>query len=219
MRHAPQFQPYWTQISVAIGQSESGKSTILKNFQLHFSPKAFGEETEAWRAVIYLNLIRSVNFILEILAARPVSVVGLRSGTGSAEEPLPDPRRRLGVPLSPLRQVELALVARLSAEDLPNIRSLVPEDAAPRQRERASEVSIQGGSGWKALINRRRQVRTQGARVDEVDGARQVISACRENIVELWADNEVQKELAVKGIRLQDQPGLSVCSGFIGFSI
>jgi len=27
-----------------LGQAESGKSTILKNFQLHFSPKAFDAE-------------------------------------------------------------------------------------------------------------------------------------------------------------------------------
>jgi hypothetical protein len=31
------------------GQAESGKSTLLKNFQLQFTPKAFNAEAEAWR--------------------------------------------------------------------------------------------------------------------------------------------------------------------------
>ncbi|KAI0699036.1 G-alpha-domain-containing protein [Cerioporus squamosus] len=51
-----------------LGQSESGKSTMLKNFQLAFAPKAWKAERESWRAVIQLNLIRSINNILDILS-------------------------------------------------------------------------------------------------------------------------------------------------------
>ncbi|KLO16117.1 G-alpha-domain-containing protein [Schizopora paradoxa] len=54
-----------------LGQAESGKSTTLKNFQLHFTPRAFHADAEAWRIVIYMNLIRSVNSILELLDADP----------------------------------------------------------------------------------------------------------------------------------------------------
>ena len=31
-------------ISIIVGQAESGKSTVLKNFQLLFAPKAFERE-------------------------------------------------------------------------------------------------------------------------------------------------------------------------------
>ena len=41
---------------------------MLKNFQLHFPPKALQAESDAWRAVIHLNLVRSVNFILDLLS-------------------------------------------------------------------------------------------------------------------------------------------------------
>ena len=51
-----------------IRQGESGKSTILKNFQFHFAPVAFKEDSLAWRAVIHLNLVCIVNFILDILS-------------------------------------------------------------------------------------------------------------------------------------------------------
>ncbi|KAM6498762.1 Guanine nucleotide binding protein (G-protein), alpha subunit [Amanita muscaria] len=51
-----------------LGQSESGKSTTLKQFQLLHSPATFHAERMAWRAVIYLNLVRSVMRILEALS-------------------------------------------------------------------------------------------------------------------------------------------------------
>ncbi|THU96855.1 G-alpha-domain-containing protein [Dendrothele bispora CBS 962.96] len=50
-----------------LGQSESGKSTTLKQFQLLHSPSAFHAERIAWRAVIYLNLVKSIRRILEAL--------------------------------------------------------------------------------------------------------------------------------------------------------
>uniref|UniRef100_A0A0W0FX79 G-alpha-domain-containing protein n=1 Tax=Moniliophthora roreri TaxID=221103 RepID=A0A0W0FX79_MONRR len=51
-----------------LGQSESGKSTTLKQFQLLHSPSAFHAERIAWRAVIYLNLVRSIRRILDALS-------------------------------------------------------------------------------------------------------------------------------------------------------
>jgi guanine nucleotide-binding protein subunit alpha len=50
-----------------IGQAESGKSTILRNFQLKYAPSTFHAEAEAWRAIIDLNLVRSVTFLLRLL--------------------------------------------------------------------------------------------------------------------------------------------------------
>ncbi|OSD01148.1 G-alpha-domain-containing protein [Trametes coccinea BRFM310] len=51
-----------------LGQSESGKSTTLKQFQLLHAPAAFRQERLAWRFVIYLNLVRSIRRILEAIA-------------------------------------------------------------------------------------------------------------------------------------------------------
>ncbi|RDB29275.1 Guanine nucleotide-binding protein alpha-4 subunit [Hypsizygus marmoreus] len=51
-----------------LGQSESGKSTTLKQFQLLHTPAAFRAERMAWRAVIYLNLVRSITRILDALS-------------------------------------------------------------------------------------------------------------------------------------------------------
>ncbi|OBZ68480.1 Guanine nucleotide-binding protein alpha-4 subunit [Grifola frondosa] len=51
-----------------LGQSESGKSTTLKQFQLLHTPAAFHAERIAWRFVIYVNLVRSIRRILEAIA-------------------------------------------------------------------------------------------------------------------------------------------------------
>ncbi|THH08173.1 hypothetical protein EW145_g2884 [Phellinidium pouzarii] len=50
-----------------LGQSESGKSTTLRNFQLSLAPRAFQADAESWRTVIHLNLLISVNYLLDIL--------------------------------------------------------------------------------------------------------------------------------------------------------
>ncbi|KIK02627.1 hypothetical protein K443DRAFT_677470 [Laccaria amethystina LaAM-08-1] len=50
-----------------LGQSESGKSTTLRQFQRLYTPTAFREERILWRAVIQLNIVRSIHTILDAL--------------------------------------------------------------------------------------------------------------------------------------------------------
>ena len=55
------------------GQSESGKSTTIKNFQLEYSPLSFWAERRTWKRVIHLNLVRSVRRIHNALSSLPPS--------------------------------------------------------------------------------------------------------------------------------------------------
>lgn len=102
--------------------------------------------------------------------------------------------------LSPLKQVELILTRALAAEvHSPGSPSLTPT-ASPTSTERptwrmdvpsptgAPEVSIRSGTGWKNLLGRRRrgsQARYPGT-VDELDDARRILDACKEDIAALW---------------------------------
>lgn len=207
-------------MAVRSGQAESGKSTVLKNFQLHFAPEAFHAESEAWRAVIHLNLIRSVNFILDLLPGGPSSLHSSLHGESSShhsrqlsENALLDDSllRHFRVRLSPLRQVELILVQRLSADD-PSRAAVNVEEAMPWYYGRASEVSIRGGSGWKALLRRKWNTSQAATRPDELDKARQILHACRQDIAELWGHPDVQHGLEAEGVVLRDQSGLCVPS-------
>ncbi|KAG6372454.1 guanine nucleotide binding protein, alpha subunit [Boletus reticuloceps] len=50
-----------------LGQAESGKSTMLRNFQLAFCPTYFRREIPIWKVIIQLNLIGSVKRLLAII--------------------------------------------------------------------------------------------------------------------------------------------------------
>ncbi|PFH46789.1 hypothetical protein AMATHDRAFT_77514 [Amanita thiersii Skay4041] len=54
-----------------LGQSESGKSTTLRQFQRLYTPTAFREERILWRAVIQLNVVRSIRTILDAISPSP----------------------------------------------------------------------------------------------------------------------------------------------------
>lgn len=50
-----------------LGQAESGKSTLQKQFQLMYSPASLESERVSWRTVVYFNVVRSVKKILGTL--------------------------------------------------------------------------------------------------------------------------------------------------------
>ncbi|RXW22455.1 hypothetical protein EST38_g3398 [Candolleomyces aberdarensis] len=52
-----------------LGQSESGKTATLKNFQLTYARREWAEERAAWRSVIFLNFVRNVNLVSDHLNA------------------------------------------------------------------------------------------------------------------------------------------------------
>ncbi|KAI9000626.1 G-protein alpha subunit [Trametes punicea] len=52
-----------------LGQAESGKSTLQKQFQLLYNPTGLEDERLSWRTVIYFNIARPIRRILEALDA------------------------------------------------------------------------------------------------------------------------------------------------------
>ncbi|KAF7323868.1 hypothetical protein MKEN_00608200 [Mycena kentingensis (nom. inval.)] len=186
-----------------LGQAESGKSTILKNFQLHFAPKAFQTEAEAWRPVIHLNLVRSVNFILGLL----------NSPFGSGEAPSPDNAlsgqlRRLTFSLAPLRQVEESLSNRIAGSR--PIPDQPPSEVERYNPAKASEISVRSGTGWTAFLRfRRGSTSAEDNRNEKSEEMqlRRILGACASDIATLWASEEVQKGLRDREITLQEQSG------------
>ncbi|KAJ7126795.1 guanine nucleotide-binding protein [Mycena epipterygia] len=52
-----------------LGQAESGKSTLQKQFQLMYKPNSIEQERSSWRTVIYFNVVHSLKHILATLEA------------------------------------------------------------------------------------------------------------------------------------------------------
>ncbi|KAF7355994.1 hypothetical protein MVEN_00928800 [Mycena venus] len=170
-----------------LGQEEAGKSTILKNLQLYFTPEAFQAEAEAWRNVIHLNLVRSVNFVLGLLEIRHPSTYSGDTQASSRDSALSGQLQRLSLSLAPLRQVEETLSNRIVGS-----RSL-EESSEPNRYHpaKASEIPLRSDQTEKA---------------EELQ-TRRILSACADDIMTLWAAPELQQGLRDRGIVLQEQSG------------
>ncbi|KAH8799253.1 G-alpha-domain-containing protein [Flagelloscypha sp. PMI_526] len=95
-----------------LGQSESGKSTTLRQFQRLYTPTQFRAERILWRAVIQLNIVRSILCILNALENSPNAgpmLGGLHRTRSHATQrsisSLPSPTFPPPLPTSPSREL------------------------------------------------------------------------------------------------------------------
>ncbi|KAJ6602208.1 guanine nucleotide-binding protein alpha-4 subunit [Mycena sp. CBHHK59/15] len=188
-----------------LGQSESGKSTTLKNFQLVNSPKAFRAERSSWRAVVHLNVVRSIRLIINAIAEAEAFMASPTSPgpDDPVYPPLTPELLTLKMRLLPLHQVEEALVANLSPlTNLPHSTRGGPQ-----------EVTINSAVPWKGAFSRlMSNVRSSvdGPEVNEPQDsrdARQLLHACAEDMVRLWNDPIVKTILQAHRLRLEDMAG------------
>ncbi|KAI1785370.1 G-alpha-domain-containing protein [Ganoderma leucocontextum] len=179
-----------------LGQSESGKSTTVKtywssredqDFQLAYAYSSFLAERAAWRAVIHLNLVRSVTSILNVLAKE------LPATTPSGNEPqrisvdIDEEEEDENAPISPsmslLNAAHITLLKRLAPlrdvqRDLERSLGAASTEAiqdrngsaAPWEsgKFRPQEFAVTSRSGWKSALNRVRGIR--GEDPDSVRG-------------------------------------------------
>ncbi|KAF5380173.1 hypothetical protein D9615_006108 [Tricholomella constricta] len=198
-----------------LGQSESGKSTTLKNFQIMYDPKAFKAERALWRAVIQLNVVRSVHLILDAMTSAQIEA------QSSSSEPQPELSQellKLQKRLAPLLQVEQTLTRRLtpvgSGESEATL--LNPNSSyADRSKSLSKEVAINSGSAWKGAFSKMLGGDDQRGIVDadpsvnwnDPNDPCVVLSACAQDIALLWNDPIVRQLLRRQKLRLEEMAG------------
>ncbi|KAJ7185342.1 guanine nucleotide binding protein, alpha subunit [Mycena filopes] len=199
-------QPKPAQI-LLLGQSESGKSTTLKNFQLMCEPKAFRAERASWRAIIQLNVIRSFRTILDALAL----AADLPHGRDSIR--LDNDVHALRARLVPLLQIETALRRRMamseSDEDRGSPTTMTPTSV---RRRSGKEIAVNSAAAWKSAFMRdpsaRESFDTQNVvDWDDPDDPGVALHQRGEDMRRLWAHPTVRAILERQGIRLQESPG------------
>ncbi|OCH87361.1 G-alpha-domain-containing protein [Obba rivulosa] len=212
-----------------LGQSESGKSTTLKNFQLLHSPKAFKAERASWRAVVQLNVVRSMRLILEVMAQAQAALHSPSSGFFDDADGVPQlptltaDHLKLKMRLSPLLQVEETLVRKLNPagsverEATQLARATEPAahlDAANMElaRARSREVAINSQFAWKGMFsklvaNPRGSFESDAIDWDDPQDPGRILHACRDDMIALWNDPTIRELLEVQKVRLQDVPG------------
>ncbi|RPD63760.1 G-alpha-domain-containing protein [Lentinus tigrinus ALCF2SS1-6] len=168
-----------------LGQSESGKSTTVKNFQLAYAYSSFLAERAAWRAVIHLNLVRSMTSIMDVLTKElAIAFPGITltsplepeydddederesimTTTQSVRDGLTESHRQLLLRLEPLRRIQRNLEKTLgaaSSEEVHGSTGSAAPWATPKFRSR--EFAVTSRSGWKSALNRVRGIKSDGS--------------------------------------------------------
>ncbi|KAF7310301.1 hypothetical protein MIND_00404100 [Mycena indigotica] len=127
-----------------LGQSESGKSTVLKNFRLRFTPEYFDSERAAWKIVVLLNLISSIRTTVNTIQAE----------LAAPEFTLVSPQHaQLCTELQPLLHQEETLVSLIAVS---------PHFTDP------GEALVRPGGAWKRVLAESDEARAAAAIVHEL---------------------------------------------------
>lgn len=195
-----------------LGQAESGKSTLQKQFQLYYAHQALDHERPLWRPVVYFNIIKAVRMILDELDHE---LSNLDADDSTEAQAVAHALAPLGDVSGDISRLRTKLVALISMED-----SLASE--------LNNGVSVTGGrtgvyvrAGWQALVtplspNRSRAVPATGGPPPAVAhvtnlASRTLISAQNE-IDELWKHPAVRILLDNRRLRLDESAPLYVSS-------
>ncbi|KAK6995731.1 putative G protein alpha chain [Favolaschia claudopus] len=163
---------------IVLGPKNCGKTTMLKGIRSLYAPKAFYAESDAWRPVIRLNLVRSINYVIGL-------VLEEQSSTS-----LPELKRSATKIASDLREVEETLFSCIAP----------PEMILQAGWYRLGSVAE--FSSGNLLVPYRREHMREGE-----ERANQLLSACVSDMQELWTANETQQLLQEHEIELKTQPG------------
>ncbi|KAJ3820480.1 guanine nucleotide binding protein, alpha subunit [Lentinula raphanica] len=210
-----------------LGQSESGKSTFLKFFKLMHDSKAFSAERASWRAVIQLNVVRSIHIILDAMThpsqprhshrtvpKEPISSTS--SSPLSGETPLPEDTfdiepelLEIRARLSSLLQVEDHLTRQLTPKDYSEVGTMKLAPAYPLKHV-PTELAINSSVPWKQRFDKL-VGKGDTERIiidwDDPNDPGKILHACGEDMIRLWKHPLVQQMLEKQNLRLEEMAG------------
>jgi guanine nucleotide-binding protein alpha-1 subunit len=148
-------------------------------------------ERMSWRTVVHLNLVRSVNRILDALENAPETETGSRMNL-------------LRMRLSPLRGVQRDLETHLGLAGGDEVHAAADTGVF----RRPTEVSLRSRHGWAAALGLAKQKTNHRGKRSPAEDALEVILMSRDDIAALWGDGDVRASLEMRGLRLEDKSGL-----------
>ncbi|KAF9465088.1 guanine nucleotide binding protein, alpha subunit [Collybia nuda] len=195
-----------------LGQSESGKSTTLKNFQILYEPKAFRSERASWRAVIQLNVVRSIHLILDAITRAQNNAPSTTSRDSLRGPSIGPDLLKLKLRLSPLLQVEQFLTSRLTA-----VGSGESEPTQLTYSRNFKELAINSTMQWKGafarLMTGEKESSDDSSDVEPVSDPNDpndpgnILHACSDDMISLWSNEVVQELLDIQNLRLEEMAG------------
>lgn len=67
-----------------LGQAESGKSTLQKQFQLYYASQSLDHERPSWRPIVYFNVLKALRMILDEIDVSYPQAMHQPSSSGSS---------------------------------------------------------------------------------------------------------------------------------------
>ncbi|CAE7209482.1 unnamed protein product [Rhizoctonia solani] len=213
-------------VLVLAGNSESGKSTLIKQFRLMQSSEAFAIERGSWKSIIYLNIVRSILKVIDIVAPN----FNLRNPTDDDSQNF----ARLRLRLMPLRSIESSIIESLSSPiDIARTRSQHKYSGiSPRSNGRSSErrsprpemdteyddVFVHPESPWQRILQTYMRttnaIRTSTSPSGEQDGAMVntddpavTLEACAADMKLLWSNPVIHQHLKEAGLFMEETSG------------
>ncbi|KAF4563922.1 hypothetical protein EYR36_003167 [Pleurotus pulmonarius] len=217
-----------------LGPSESGKSTILKNFQMAFSPTTFRAQVDSWLPIIYLNVVRMVNSIIESVEfldcdsdSLPYIEGGPTASTSMPTEHVPIDLQEILSRLKQLRIIEAELdmdvyrsqpsttfsspaVTRPSSPTLASTSRIPPDQPGTLKRHdisrRASSISIRPGVLRQRLMDHHTADATSPS-LPIYDRARRFLEEHAPDMVALWTHDWTHEQLEAREVHPEYQSG------------
>lgn len=196
-----------------LGQSESGKSTTLKNFQLIYEPKAFKAERASWRAIIQLNMVRSIHLILGAMTHAQASAQSPSFEDSSDDLPELNPELwMIKMRLSQLLKVEHMLTRMLTPLDSGESE---PTPLVERSKSAIRELAVNSTAQWKSKFSRLLRSEFDGDSSDSEQGIDWddpndpgfLLHSCSADMAKLWGDPTIHQLLEKQNIRLEEMAG------------
>lgn len=196
-----------------LGQSESGKSTTLKNFQLIYEPKAFKAERASWRAIIQLNMVRSIHLILGAMTHAQASAQSPSFEDSSDDLPELNPELwMIKMRLSQLLKVEYMLTRMLTPLDSGESE---PTPLVERSKSAIRELAVNSTAQWKSKFSRLLRSEFDGDSSDSEQGIDWddpndpgfLLHSCSADMAKLWGDPTIHQLLEKQNIRLEEMAG------------
>lgn len=179
---------------------------------MQYARETWLDERSSWRAIIQLNLIRTVVALLDFIGEALAD-----SYYDASPFPLTEKHRLLRLRLAPLRGVQQDIQRRLGAAAVEEANNPGSGGVLPRP----SEFAVRSRDGWRSALERFRlrpqdaheDARAADARVRKAAEVTEVVVGCAEDMKALWEDAAIQGLLRRKKIRMEEAPGLYVvCS-------
>lgn len=178
-----------------LGQAESGKSTLQKQFQLYHAPPTIDRERPSWRPIVYFNAIKAVRTILDELEW-DFTADANREDESYMDPSWPTQISQIRHRLLPLVTIEDSLASELSGG-----------------------VTVAGGrsgvfvrAGWQSVVTSTRSwpvadMQGDGTTSDQgvvATMAARLLAELQYDVAELWQHPAVKTLLRMRRLRLEE---------------